>query len=54
MWIFPKINVKLPIKHGTEDDVLENCIGHIERTSFPIGGINTHILLCYFFKFKIS
>lgn len=41
----PKINVKLPIKHGTEDDVLENCIGHIERTSFPIGGENTHTVL---------
>ena len=37
--------MKLPIKHGTEDDVLENCIGHIERTSFPIGGTNTHTVL---------
>ena len=36
----PKIQVELPIYHGTEDEVLSNGIGHLEGTSLPIGGEN--------------
>lgn len=41
----PKIGVDLPIYHGTENDVLSNGIGHLEGTSLPIGGENTHCIL---------
>lgn len=41
----PKIQVELPIYHGTEDEVLSNGIGHLEGTSLPIGGENTHSVL---------
>lgn len=41
----PKISVNLPIYHGTSDAVLANAVGHIEGTSLPVGGNNTHSIL---------
>lgn len=41
----PKIQVELPIYHGTTEEVLSNGIGHLEGTSLPIGGENTHSVL---------
>lgn len=41
----PKINVHLPIRHGTDTAVLQDGVGHIEGTSLPIGGPNTHCAL---------
>lgn len=41
----PKINVNLPIYHGTEDDVLSVGVGHLQGTSFPVGGIDTRSVL---------
>lgn len=41
----PKINVSLPIYHGTEDTVLQVGVGHLEGSSFPIGGKSTHAVL---------
>lgn len=41
----PKISVKLPIYHGTEENVLSVGIGHLEGSSLPIGGENTHCIL---------
>ena len=41
----PKINVKLSIYHGTEDDVLETGVGHLNGTKLPIGGESTHSVL---------
>lgn len=38
----PKIKVALPIYHGTRDAVLQKGAGHIEGSSFPLGGDNTH------------
>jgi len=38
----PKINVRLPIYHGTDDTVLQVAIGHLEWTSLPIGEVGTH------------
>ena len=32
-----KINVMLPVYHGTEESVLQTCIGHLEGTSLPVG-----------------
>ena len=33
----PKINVSLPLYHGTEERVLQTSIGHVESTSLPVG-----------------
>lgn len=41
----PKINVSLPIYHGSTPEVLEKGVGHLENTSLPIGGKNTHAVL---------
>ncbi len=41
----PKINVNLPIYHGTDEGVLQIAIGHIEGTSFPVGGMGTHCVV---------
>lgn len=41
----PKINVNLPIYHGTSAEVLERGVGHMEMTAFPIGGENSHTVL---------
>ena len=38
----PKIHVKLPMYHGTEEAVLQTSIGHLEQTSLPVGGKNSH------------
>ena len=38
----PKINVRLPVYHGTEEKVLQTSIGHIEQTSLPVGGESSH------------
>lgn len=40
-----KINCFLPIYHGTDDSVLQIAIGHIEGSSLPIGGPNSHSVL---------
>lgn len=41
----PKISVNLPIYHGTSDEVLNNGVGHLQESSLPIGGENTHCTL---------
>ena len=41
----PKIQVNLPIYHGTETDTLERGIGHLLGSSLPIGGKSTHTIL---------
>lgn len=41
----PKIDVNLPIYHGTEDKVLSSGVGHLSRTALPIGEKNTHSVL---------
>ena len=41
----PKINVELPIYHGTSDSVLQTSIGHLAETSLPVGGESTHTVL---------
>ena len=40
-----KINVQLPIYHGTSDSVLQVGVGHLEGTSLPVGGVSTHCVL---------
>lgn len=41
----PKINVNLPVYHGTSEDVLTKGAAHSANTSFPIGGKNTHSVI---------
>ncbi|MEZ3485325.1 MAG: class C sortase [Lachnospiraceae bacterium] len=41
----PKIKITLPIFHGTEDEVLEKAAGHLEGSSLPVGGENTHAVI---------
>ena len=41
----PKINVYLPVQHGTDADTLESAVGHVIGTSLPVGGSNTHAVL---------
>lgn len=41
----PKIQVNLPIYHGTEEEVLAAGVGHLAESSLPIGGENTHSIL---------
>ena len=36
----PRIDVNLPIYHGTSDAVLQTSIGHIDGTSLPAGSIH--------------
>lgn len=41
----PSIDVYLPIYHTTEDTILAVAVGHLEGSSFPVGGENTHAVL---------
>lgn len=41
----PKIDVRLPILHTTTEEVLERSAGHLEGSSLPVGGENTHAVI---------
>lgn len=41
----PKINVDLPIYHGTADETLGRGVGHLLGSSMPVGGDFTHTIL---------
>ena len=41
----PVISVNLPIYHSTEEAVLQTAVGHLEGTSFPVGGDSAHAAL---------
>jgi len=41
----PKINVYLPVQHGTDADTLERAVGHVVGTSLPVGGSSIHAVL---------
>ena len=40
-----KLNVEIPIYHGISAEVLNVACGHMEGSSLPIGGENTHCVL---------
>ena len=40
-----KIDVLLPIYHGTEEDVLQTSIGHLEQSSLPVSGETVHSMM---------
>ncbi len=41
----PKIEIILPIFHTTNDDVLQTAAGHLEGSSLPVGGEDTHCVI---------
>lgn len=41
----PKIDLELPVYEGSDDAVLQKGIGHMEQSSYPIGGEGTHSVL---------
>lgn len=41
----PKIDVTLPIYHGTDEYTLNSNVGHIEWSSLPVGGKSSHCVL---------
>lgn len=41
----PKLKLDIPIYAGTSDAVLEKGAGHLEGSSLPIGGENTHTVI---------
>ena len=41
----PKISQELPVYHGTSDGVLSIAVGHLQGTSLPVGGENTHCVV---------
>lgn len=41
----PKINLKLAIYHGTSEEILRKGVGHLENSSLPVGGKNSHTVL---------
>lgn len=40
-----KINVRLPIYHGTDASVLQNGIGHLEGSSLPVDSETQHVVI---------
>lgn len=41
----PCIDCSLPIYHGTEEEVLQKAVGHVEWTSLPVGGESSHCVI---------
>lgn len=41
----PRIQVQLPVLHGTEEETLTRGVGHLEGSSLPVGGESTHAVL---------
>lgn len=41
----PAIAVTLPVMHTTSEQVLSKAVGHLEWSSLPVGGENTHSVL---------
>lgn len=41
----PKIDVELPIYHGTSESAIQVAVGHIEWSSLPVGGKNSHCVI---------
>lgn len=43
--VIPKIDVDLPIYHGTGSDSLDRGTGHLLGSSLPVGGEGTHTII---------
>jgi len=43
--VIDKLNIKLPIYHGSDEGVLAVGLGHIPGSSLPVGGVGTHTVI---------
>lgn len=43
--VIPRIDVELPIYHGTGSDALDRGTGHLLGSSLPVGGEGTHTII---------
>jgi len=43
--VIDKINVKLPIYHGVDEETLQVGLGHLPGTSLPVGGAQSHAFI---------
>lgn len=43
--VIPRLGETITIKHGTTEAVLQENVGHVVNTSFPVGGESTHAAL---------
>ena len=43
--VIDKLDIKLPIYHGTDEGVLQVGLGHMQGTSLPVGGVGTHAFI---------
>lgn len=41
----PSIDVILPVYHGTDEAVLQVAVGHLEWSSLPVGGKDSHCVI---------
>ncbi len=41
----PKFHIRCPIYHGTDESVLQIAVGHLECSSLPVGGEDTHTIV---------
>ena len=41
----PRVNIYLPVYHGTSESTMQVAVGHLEGTSLPVGGESTHCVL---------
>ena len=41
----PKIDIVLPVYHGTSESVLQSGVGHLKNTSLPVGGKSSHAVV---------
>lgn len=41
----PQLQLELPIYHGTSPEVLNIAVGHLQGSSLPVGGENTHAVI---------
>ncbi len=41
----PKIDITIPVYHTTDDEVLQIAAGHLEGSSLPVGGADTHAVI---------
>lgn len=42
---YPRLDIGLPVYHGTSDDVISKGVGHLYGSSLPVGGPSTHTVL---------
>lgn len=40
----PKLSIKLPVYHGTDENTLMIGVGHVEGTALPVGGVGRCVL----------